>query len=83
MVGAGFPIIVPDLAGYANFGAAGNPISGYAAAADVGKSTLDGARALAKMFPRAFSGKVALVGHSQGGTARSLRSRFSRRTHRR
>ncbi|MCI4369461.1 MAG: hypothetical protein L3K09_07870, partial [Thermoplasmata archaeon] len=36
MVGAGLPIIVPDLAGYANYGAAGNPISGYAAVDDVG-----------------------------------------------
>lgn len=67
MVGAGLPIIVPDLAGYANYGAPGNPISGYAAVDDVGKSTLDGARALAKMFPGAFSGKMAIIGHSQGG----------------
>jgi pimeloyl-ACP methyl ester carboxylesterase len=67
MVGAGFAIIVPDLAGYANFGAANNPISGYAEVADVGKGTLDGGRALAKMFPGAFSTKVAIVGHSQGG----------------
>jgi hypothetical protein len=67
MVGAGLPIIVPDLAGYANYGAAGNPVSGYAAVDDVGRSTLDGARALAKMFPHAFNGKVAIIGHSQGG----------------
>jgi pimeloyl-ACP methyl ester carboxylesterase len=67
MVGAGFAIIVPDLAGYANYGAAGNPISGYAEAVDVGKGTLDGARALAKLYPSAFNGKVAIVGHSQGG----------------
>jgi pimeloyl-ACP methyl ester carboxylesterase len=58
---------MPDLAGYSNFGAAGNPPSAYAQYEDVGKSTLDGARALAKMFPNAFSGKVVLVGHSQGG----------------
>ncbi len=67
LVGGGLPIIEPDLAGYSNFGAAGNPMSAYAQYQDVGKSTLDGARALAKMFPNAFSGKVALVGHSQGG----------------
>jgi pimeloyl-ACP methyl ester carboxylesterase len=42
-------------------------VSAYAQYLDVGRSTLDGARALAKMFPSAFSGKVALVGHSQGG----------------
>jgi hypothetical protein len=69
MVGLGFPIIVPDLAGYANFGAAGNPISTYAQYQDVGKSTLDGAHALAKMFPNAFNGKVAILGHSQGGNS--------------
>jgi pimeloyl-ACP methyl ester carboxylesterase len=67
MVGLGFPIIVPDLAGYSNFGAPGNPISNYEQYQDVAKSTLDGARALAKMFPNAFNGKVAIVGHSQGG----------------
>jgi alpha-beta hydrolase superfamily lysophospholipase len=67
MVGLGFPIIIPDLAGYANYGATGNPPSAYAQYEDEGKSTLDGARALAKMFPNAFDGKVVLVGHSQGG----------------
>ena len=67
IVGGGLPVIMPDLAGYSNFGAAGNPVSAYAQYLDVGRSTLDGARALAKMFPSAFSGKVALVGHSQGG----------------
>jgi pimeloyl-ACP methyl ester carboxylesterase len=67
IVGLGLPVIMPDLAGYSNFGAPGNPPSAYAQYLDVGKSTLDGARALAKMFPTAFSGKVALIGHSQGG----------------
>jgi pimeloyl-ACP methyl ester carboxylesterase len=67
MVGLGFPIVVPDLAGYANFGAPGNPPSAYANARDIGKSTLDGARALLKMFPNAFNGKIGIVGHSQGG----------------
>src|SRR5262249_35350619 len=38
-----------------------------AAAQDVGKSTLDGARALRKMFSSGLSDKVVLVGHSQGG----------------
>src|SRR6202034_1336554 len=67
LVGLGLPILMPDLAGYANFGADGNPPSAYAQYDDEGKSTLDGARALAKMFPGSFNGKVVLVGHSQGG----------------
>lgn len=66
MVGNGFAMIVPDLAGYANYGAPGNPPSAYAQAADVGKSTLDGSRALKKLFP-ALDDKTVLVGHSQGG----------------
>lgn len=67
LVGLGYAVIAPDLAGYANYGAPGNPPSAYADVQDVGKSTLDGARALAKLIPSAVSGKVALVGHSQGG----------------
>jgi pimeloyl-ACP methyl ester carboxylesterase len=67
LVGLGFPIIMPDLAGYANFEADANPPSAYAQYADEGKSTLDGARAMAKLFPQSFDGRVVLVGHSQGG----------------
>lgn len=66
LVGYGYAVILPDLAGYANFGAAGNPPSAYAQASDVARSTLDGARALKKLFP-ALDDKVVLVGHSQGG----------------
>jgi dienelactone hydrolase len=66
VVGAGYAAIVPDLAGYANFGAPNNPPSAYASAADTGKSTLDGGRALRKLVP-ALLDKVVLVGHSQGG----------------
>ncbi len=66
LVGYGYAVILPDLAGYANFGAAGNPPSAYAQAADVARSTLDGGRALKKLFP-ALDDKVVLVGHSQGG----------------
>ncbi len=66
LVGYGYAVVLPDLAGYANFGAAGNPPSAYAQAADVAKSTLDGGRALKKLFP-ALDDKVVLVGHSQGG----------------
>ena len=66
LVGYGYAVILPDLAGYANFGAPGNPPSGYAQATDVARSTLDGSRALKKLFP-ALDDKVVLVGHSQGG----------------
>ena len=67
MVGLGLAILIPDLAGYANYGAAGNPVSGYDSALDVGKSTLDGARAFKKMFPDSLSDQTVLIGHSQGG----------------
>jgi pimeloyl-ACP methyl ester carboxylesterase len=66
LVGSGYAVIVSDLAGYANFGAPGNPPSAYAQAADVGRSTLDSGRALKKLFPD-LDDKVVLVGHSQGG----------------
>jgi pimeloyl-ACP methyl ester carboxylesterase len=67
IVGGGYAVIAPDLAGYAAYGAANNPPSAYALTADVGKSTLDGARALRKLVPHSVSDKVVLVGHSQGG----------------
>jgi pimeloyl-ACP methyl ester carboxylesterase len=67
LVGLGLAVIAPDLAGYANFGAPGNPPSAYADTADVGKSTLDGARALRKLIPSSLTEQVVLVGHSQGG----------------
>ena len=67
LVGAGYVVIAPDLAGYAEYGAPGNPPSGYAAAVDVGQSTIDGARALKKMFSRSVTSDTVLVGHSQGG----------------
>src|SRR4029079_11895348 len=66
LVGSGYAIIVPDLAGYADLGAAGKPPSAYAQAADVAKGTLDATRALKKLFP-ALDDKVVIVGHSQGG----------------
>ena len=67
LVGFGYAVIAPDLAGYANFGAPGNPPSVYAGSADVGKSTLDGARALRQLIPRSVTEQVVLVGHSLGG----------------
>ncbi len=67
LVGFGFPVIVPDLAGYSNFGAEGNPPSAYASAADVSRSTLDGTRALRKLVPSRLTQDIVLTGHSQGG----------------
>jgi pimeloyl-ACP methyl ester carboxylesterase len=67
LVGAGYAVIAPDLAGYANYGGTNNPPSAYADALDVGKSTLDGARALKTLIPSSLLESVILVGHSQGG----------------
>ena len=67
MVGYGFPVIAPDLAGYADFGAEGNPPSAYAHALDVAHSTLDGARALRALVPSRLDDQIVLTGHSQGG----------------
>jgi len=67
LVGYGYAVLAPDLPGYANYGAAGNPPSVYGGATDVGKATLDGARALKRLIPTATSDQVALVGFSQGG----------------
>ena len=72
MVGNGYALIIPDLAGYANYGAANNPPSAYAQFADVGKSTLDGSR------PRRSSTRSSRappsIGHSQGGHSASALS---------
>ena len=65
LVGSGYVAIAPDLAGYS--GAPGTLVGGYAGAVDVGKSTLDGARALRAMIPSSVSEKVVIMGHSQGG----------------
>jgi pimeloyl-ACP methyl ester carboxylesterase len=67
LAGLGYVVILPDLAGYSNFGAPGNPPSAYAGAEDVGKSTLDGAHALTQMISSGLSDKVVILGHSQGG----------------
>jgi pimeloyl-ACP methyl ester carboxylesterase len=67
VVGFGMPIIIPDLAGYNNYGAPNNPISGYQAYKDVGKGTLDGGRALRKMLSSGIDEQTVIVGHSQGG----------------
>jgi predicted esterase len=68
LVGFGYAVIAPDLAGYANFGGANNPPSAYADALDVGKSTLDAVAALRHVLPAAsLTQQIALTGHSQGG----------------
>jgi predicted esterase len=67
LVGYGYAVIAPDLAGYANGGLADNAMSAYANANDVGRSTLDGARALASALRGNTSSNVVITGHSQGG----------------
>ncbi len=68
LVGFGYAVIAPDLAGYANFGAPGNPPSAYADTQDVGKSTLDGVAALRNVLPSAsLTQQIVITGHSQGG----------------
>jgi pimeloyl-ACP methyl ester carboxylesterase len=67
--GDGYVVISPDYAGYVNYGAPGTLPTGEFLAADVGKSVLDGARALRTLTPSAVSDKVVLVGHSEGGHA--------------
>jgi dienelactone hydrolase len=69
LVGGGYAVILPDYAGYAAFGAAGNPPSGYHSAADEAMSVLDAARALRAVQPSLFTSDTVLVGHSQGGHA--------------
>jgi predicted esterase len=68
LVGNGYAVIAPDLAGYANFGGANNPPSAYADSADVGKSTLDAAKALRNVLPSvSLTQQIVITGHSQGG----------------
>lgn len=69
LVGLGYAVIAPDYAGYANWGGANNPPPQYDSAADIGKSVLDGARALRKLIPSSLSTQAVIVGHSEGGSA--------------
>ena len=68
LVGLGYAVIAPDLAGYANFGGANNPPPTYSNALDVGRSFLDGARALRNLIPHSVTQQIAFTGHSQGGS---------------
>jgi alpha-beta hydrolase superfamily lysophospholipase len=65
--GLGYAVLAPDLAGYAAFGAAGNPPPSYDDALDVGRSTLDGLRALRNIIPHSLTPQNVITGHSQGG----------------
>jgi len=65
-VGLGFPVIAPDLAGYANFGGANNPPPAFDDLNDVGRSMLDGARAIRGVIPSSLTQQVVIIGHSQG-----------------
>lgn len=71
LVGLGYAVIAPDYAGYANYGKGGanNPPPTYDSATDLGKSVLDGARALRKLIPSSVSQQAVIVGHSEGGYA--------------
>lgn len=66
-VGRGFAVVAPDYSGYANWGAEGNPPSGYASAADVGKSVLDAGRAIRALAGSRLGDEIVLTGQSQGG----------------
>jgi hypothetical protein len=67
VVADGFIAIATDSAGYANYGAEGNPPSGYAQIDDVAKSFLDSGFALREFAPDATTDDVTMVGLSQGG----------------
>lgn len=71
LVGLGYAVIAPDYAGYANWGKGGvnNPPPTYDSAPDIGKSVLDGARALRQLVPGSLSQQAVIVGHSEGGSA--------------
>jgi pimeloyl-ACP methyl ester carboxylesterase len=71
LVGLGYAVIAPDYSGYANWGKGGvnNPPPQYDSAPDIGKSVLDGARALRRVIPSSVSQQAVIVGHSEGGGA--------------
>lgn len=67
LVASGFAVAVTDSAGYANYGADGNPPAGYASALDAGKSFIDSGHALRKLLPEGTTEDVLMAGLSQGG----------------
>jgi hypothetical protein len=61
----GYPVVAPDYAGLGTEG-----VQGYGDNRDTGNSTLDAARALRRLLrPGRLSGKIVVLGHSQGGGA--------------
>ncbi len=72
----GWLVVAPDYGGYST-----DWPPGFLIADDEGRGVLDATRAAAQLFPAsALSGKVALVGHSQGGHA-VLSAQSLARTH--
>lgn len=67
LVASGFAVVVTDSAGYANYGAEGNPPAGYADAQDAGKSFIDSGHAFHQLLPEGTTEDVLMVGLSQGG----------------
>jgi hypothetical protein len=67
LVASGFAVAATDSAGFSNFGAADNPLSGFADIQDMARSYLDSGHALRKLVPNATSDDVLLIGLSQGG----------------
>jgi hypothetical protein len=67
LVASGFALAVTDSAGYANYGAEGNPGAGYADVGDAGKSFIDSGHALHRLLPEGTTTDVLMVGLSQGG----------------
>ncbi len=67
LVGAGFAVIAPDYAGLGN--GRGRTYQGWGIAEDQAHSVLDAARALQQLVAPGALGRLALVGHSQGGGA--------------
>ncbi len=64
LAGDGWLVVAPDYGGYST-----DWPPGFLVADDEGRGVLDATRAAAQLFGPALSGKVALVGHSQGGHA--------------
>jgi hypothetical protein len=65
LAGYGYPLIMPDYAGYV-----GGPPPGFQLSEDEAHSLLDSTRAIQKLLrPGVMSDQVVMVGHSQGGHA--------------
>jgi hypothetical protein len=67
LVSAGFAVAVTDSAGFSNYRAEGNPISGFADVKDMAKSFLDSGHAMRKLLPHGTTDDVLLLGLSGGG----------------